>query len=239
LLVVVLPIAVWDKIGYLSVDEELPYQHHSLKAPNWLNELPYPIGLVAISVVLGALGWLAAEYWVRGWRKWWFVVLGALCLIGAYTAWGGRFGTSGRGHVYADHIPWGNIGGWIFLICAPAVFGALFTIAGIALQKVIPAQADAMRLPDRLRSKPLLVSLSLLPGCLVICVAILWAVFKKPWLEVLSEGVPALIAFVVFYAIVLSPFMLLFLALVAVCLIPAWWILFGSADLVLRRKSHW
>ena len=238
-LVLVLPIAAWHKIGYQTVDEGLPYRYHSLKAPNWLNELPYPIGLVAVIVVLGALGWLIAEYWVLSWRKWWFVVLGALCLMGAFTAWGGRYGTAGIGQVNQEGPDWPNIVGWAFLLSAPAVFGALFIVAGIALLKIFPPRANAFQQPKRLKSKLLLVALSLVPGCLVICAVILWKVFTAPSLQILSEGILALVAFLVIYAAIISPFMLLFMACVAACLIFLWLLLFRSADLVLRRKSYW
>lgn len=238
-LVVVLPIAVWHLMGYQTVDKELPYQYYSLKAPNWLSDLPHPIGTIAVITVLAALGWLVLEYWLRGWRNWWFVALGAFCLMGAYTASGGRYGTSGIGRVSPDETDWPNIVGWAFLLGAPAVYGALIIVAGIALLKIDPASLDAVRLPKRLKSRPLLVSLSFVPGWLVICVVILWKATTTPSLNVLSEGIPALVAFVIIYALIISPFMLFFTACAAACLFAVWLALFPSADLVRRRKRYW
>ena len=235
----VLPIAVWHLMGYQTVDKELPYQYHSLKAPNWLNYLPHPFGAIAVITLLAALGWLVAEYWLRGWRNWWFVVLGALCLMGAYTALGGRYGTSGIGRVSPDETDWPNIVGWAFLLGSPAVYGTLFIVAGIALLKINPARLDAVRLPKRLKSKPLLVFLSFVPGWLVICVVVSWKATTTPSLDVLSEGVPELVAFIIIYALVISPFMLFFTAFAAACLIAVWLALFRSADWVLRRKAYW
>ena len=238
-LVVVLPIAVWHMIGYQTVEAELPYQYHSLKAPNWLSDLPHPIGTIAAITVLAALGWLVVEYWLHAWRNWWFVVLEALCLMGAYTALGGRLGTAGIGRVSPDEPDWPNIGGWIFLLGAPAVYGALFLVAGIALLKIDPARLDAIRLPKRLKSKPLLFCLSFVPGWLVICVVVLWKATTTPSLDVLSEGIPELVAFIIIYALVVSPFMLFFAACAAAFLFAVWFVLFCSADLVLRRKAYW
>lgn len=238
-LVVFLPIAVWHLMGYQTVEEYLPYQYHSLKAPNWLNDLPHPLGTIAAFTVLASLGWLVVEYWLRGWRNWWFVVLGALCLMGAYTASGGRYGTAGIGRVSPDETDWPNILGWIFLLGAPAVYGALFLVAGIALLKIDPARLDAIRLPKSLKSRPLLVSLSFVPGWLVISVVVVWKATTAPSLDVLSEGIPELVAFIIIYALVLSPFMLFFIACAAACLFAIWLALFPSADLVLRRKRYW
>ena len=66
------------------------------RAPGWLNELAHPIGLVASLVVLAALLWLAAEYWLEPWRKWWFFVLGPLCRDGDLRRVGGKI--RHRGH---------------------------------------------------------------------------------------------------------------------------------------------
>ena len=96
-LAVVLPVGVWhlfgDQTDYSDDDLRL---YFIWRAPGWLNELAHPIGLVASLVVLAALLWLAVEYWLEPWRKWWFFVLGPLYIMGIYAGLGGKI--RHRGH---------------------------------------------------------------------------------------------------------------------------------------------
>ncbi|MXZ77294.1 MAG: hypothetical protein F4Z06_03310 [Acidimicrobiia bacterium] len=235
-LVVVLPIAVWHLLGQRDYVSDPVY---SLKAPSWLSELPHPVGLLAVTTVLAAIGWLVVEYWLRGWHQWWFVALGAFCLMGIYTAVGGREGTAGLGRPDPGDPGWPNVYGWAFVLAAPVVYGALLMTAGEAIHKINPAYIAAFKARTRIKSNFLLGGLLLVPGLLVLLVAIAWRFFSEPSIDTFLVEIVGSIIFTGFFMILLSPFYLVKAVLLIAGMITAWFVLFGSADAVLRRKSYW
>lgn len=219
--------------------EFVPNPEHSLKAPNWLSHLPHPIGLVAIAAVLAALGWLVVEFWLRGWHHWWFVTLGAFCFMGIYTAVGGRAGTAGLGRPDPGDPYFPNVLGWAFLLAAPAVYGALLIAAGIAIHKINPAYIAAFKSRMRVSSDVLMCFLTLLPGCLVIGTVLTWKAATTPSIGPFLDKVAVSLLDILVLSFILVPAFLFLAGVLIAVMIAAWWILFGSADLVLRRKSYW
>ena len=235
-LVVVLPTAVWHLRGHRDYVSNPVY---SLKAPSWLSELPHPIGLLAVIAVLGAFGWLVLEYWLRGWRHWWFVVLGALCLMGVYTAVVGRDATAGRGRPDPGDPGWPNAFGSGFFLAAPIIYGALLIIAARSIYKIDPAYIAAFKARTRINSDFLLCCLSLVPGLLALLAVITWKFFSEPSIHTYLVEIFDSIIFAVFFMVILSPFLLVKTVFLVAGMIAAWFVLFRSADWVLRREAYW
>ena len=239
-LVVVLPIVIWHLRGpWENPEAYLLEYRHTPTAPNWLNELAHPIGPIAVIVMLAALGWLMAEYWLRSWRNWWFVVLGALCLMGIYAAMGGRAGTT----VYAVPDPgdpyWPNIEGWGFLLGAPIVYGALLVASGVAIHKINPSSIIALQSAIRVKSRFWLYVYSLIPGLLVFVAVFSWKLLTADSIRVFLEDSVFAVTVVVFLAVILSPILAIAAALLLSGMIVIWFVLFRSADFVLRRRVYW
>ena len=235
-LVVFLPIAVWHLRGQRDYVSDPEY---SLKAPNWLSELPHPVGLLAVIAVLGAFGWLVLEFWLRGWRHWWFVTLGALCLMGIYTAEVGRDATAGRGRPDPGDPGWPNTFGSEFFLAAPVVYGALLIIAAGAIYKIDPAYIAALKAKTKIKSDFLLSGLSLVPGFLALLAVITWKFFSEPSIHTYLVEIFDSLIFAVVIMVVFSPFLLVKTVFLVTGMISAWFVLFRSADLVLRRKAYW
>ena len=236
MLVVALPIAVWHLRGQRDYGSDPEY---SLKAPNWLSELPHPVGLLAVIAVLGTFGWLVLEYWLRGWRHWWFVTLGALCLMGIYTAEVGRDATAGRGRPDPGDPGWPNAFGSEFLLAAPIVYGALLIIAARAIYKIDPAYIAALKAKTRIKSDFLFCGLSLVPGLLALLAVTTWKFFSEPSIHAYLVEIVGSLIFAVVIMVVFSPFLLVKTVFLVAGMIAAWFVLIRSADLVLRRRAYW
>ena len=176
LLVVVLPVAIWHLFGDQTDYSESSRLHFIWRAPTWLNELPYPVGLVSLLAVLAALVWLAWEYWRQSWRKWWFVVLGSLCMMGIYAGLGGRHATAGI--TEDDFI---NLYGWLSLLSAPGVFVLFFTILGVAVYKISPESTSIFLSKIHLKPNSRLVISAILLGGLISLGVSIGITIEKPW----------------------------------------------------------
>ena len=235
-LVVVLPIAVWHLLGQRDYVSDPVY---SLRAPNWLSELPHPVGLLAVIAVLAAIGWLVVEYWLRGWHQWWFVALGAFCLMGIYTAVVGRDATAGRGRPDPGDRGWPDAFGSDFLLAAPIIYGALLIIAARAIYMIDPVYIAAFKAKTRIKSDFLLCCLSLVPGLLALLAVITWKLISEPEIHTYLLEIFDSMIFAVFFMVVFSPFLLVKTVLLVAGMIAAWFVLFRSADLVRKREVYW
>ena len=235
-LVVVLPIGVWHLVGQRNYVSDPVY---SLRAPNWLSELPHPVGLIAVTTVLAGIGWLVVEYWLRGWRNWWFIALGALCLMGICTAVGGREATAGLGRPDPGDPDWPKAFGSELLLATPVVYGALLTTAARALYKINPAYIAAFKAKTRIKSDFLLCGLSLVPGCLVVLAIVAWRFFSEPSIGTFFEEIVNSLIAAGVLLIVLSPFYLVLAGLLIAGVVTAWFVLFHTADWIRKRMVYW
>ena len=90
-----------------------------------------------------------------------------------------------------------------------------------------------------MKSRFWLYAYSLIPGCLVVIVVIAWKLLTTHSIGTfLEDSINA--AFVVaFFAVISSPFLAIGTALLLSGMIVIWFVLFRSADLMLRREVYW
>ena len=238
-LVVLLPVAVWHLFGDQTDYSDSEQLYFIWRAPGWLNELAHPIGLVASLAVLGALIWLAVEYWLEYWRKWWFWVLGPLCVMGIYAGLAGRYAT--KGITEEDFI---NVYGWLSLLSIPGVFALFFTMLCVAASKVRPESTT--RCLAKLGLKPTrrtAIVAFLLGGFisagLSLGIAAAKTVASPSKSLTLSESIDLSLLFLplLFFVGVIGLFV--YLALMAMGLLLVWLLLFRSAEAVLKKRNYW
>ena len=238
-LVVVLPVAVWHLFGDQTDYSESDQLRFIWRAPGWLNELPHPIGLLSALTVLAALVWLAVEYWLEYWRKWWFLVLGPLCMMGIYAGIAGRYAT--KGIAEEDLI---NVYGWLGLLSIPGVLALLFTMLWVAASKVRP-DATARNLakaglkPTRRTAIVAVVLGGLVSTGISIGIAAAKTVGSPSRSLTLSETIDLSLLYLplLFFVGVLGLFV--YLSLMAMGLVLVWLLLFRSAEGVLKRGNYW
>ncbi|WP_419849349.1 hypothetical protein [Candidatus Poriferisocius sp.] len=240
MLVVVLPVAIWhlfgDQTDYSDDDLRL---YFIWRAPGWLNELAHPIGLVASLVVLAALLWLTVEYWLESWRKWWFFVLGPLCMLGIYAGLGGRYAT--KGITEEDFI---NVYGWLSLLSVPGVFALFFTMLCVGASKVRPDSTTRYLSKIGLKPTRRTAIVAVLLGGLIsaglsLGIAAAKTVASPSNRLTLNEAIDLSIYFLPLLFFVGVVGLLVYLTLLAVGLVLAWLLLFRSAERVLNRRNYW
>ena len=239
-LVVVLPVAIWHLFG-----DQTDYSDDSLqlyfiwRAPGWLNELAHPIGLVASVTALAAAIWLAVEYWLEPWRKWWFFVLGPLCIMGIYAGLAGRYAT--KGITEEDFI---NVYGWLSLLSVPGVVAVFFTMLCVAASKVRPDATT--RYLSRVGLKPTrraAIVAMLLGGLtsagLSLGIAAAKTVASPSNSLSLNESINLSLFFLPLLFFVGVMGLLVYLALLSGGLVLVWLLFFRSADWALKRRNYW
>lgn len=238
-LVVVLPVAVWHLFGDQTDYSESDQLYFIWRAPGWLNDLPHPIGLVSLLTVLAALIWLAVEYWLEHWRKWWFMVLGPLFMMGIYAGLGGRYAT--KGITEEDFI---NVYGWLSLLSVPGVLALCLTVLCMAAYKVRPEQTSAFLSKIGLKPTRRMTILAILLGGLTsaglsIGIAIAKTVASPSRSLTLNETIDLSLLYLPLLFFVGVMGLLVYLALLSLGLTLAWLLLFRSADWVLKRRVYW
>ena len=239
-LVVLLPVGIWHLFG-----DQTDYSDDSLqlyfiwRAPGWLNELAHPIGLVSLLVVLAALIWLAMEYWLEPWRKWWFFVLGPLCIMGIYAGLAGRYAT--KGITEDDYI---NVYGWLSLLSVPGVVAVFFTMLVVAASKVRPESTTRYLSKVGLKPTRRTAIVAMLLGGLTsaglsLGIAAAKTVASPSNSLSLNESINLSLLFLPLLFFVGVMGLLVYLALLSGGLVLAWLALFRSADWALKRRSYW
>ncbi|WP_419924361.1 hypothetical protein [Candidatus Poriferisocius sp.] len=240
LLVVTLPVAVWHLFG-----DQTDYSDESLRlyfiwrAPGWLNELAHPIGLVSSLMVVAALIWLAVEYWLEHWRKWWFMALGSLCMLGLYAGLGGRYST--KGITEEDYV---NVNGWLSLLSVPGVLALLFTMLCVAASKVRP-ESTARYLskvglkPTRRTAMGALLLGGLISAGLSLGIAAAKTVASPSQSLSLNESINLSVFFLPPLLFVGVVGLLTYLAIMALGLTATWLLLFRTADWIRKRTVYW
>ena len=239
-LVVLLPVGVWHLFGDQTdySDDELRL-YFIWRAPGWLNELAHPIGLVASLVVLAALLWLAVEYWLEPWRKWWFFVLGPLCIMGIYAGLGGRYATAGI--TEDDEV---NVYGWLSLLSVPGVVAVFFTMLIVAASKVRRETttrylAKVGLKPSRRTAIAAMLLGGLISAGLSLGIAAAKTVASPSNSLSLNESINMSLMFLPLLLFVGVMGLLVYLALMSGGLVLAWLALFRSADWALKRRNYW
>ncbi len=239
-LVVTLPVAAWHLFG-----DQTDYSDDSLRlffiwrAPGWLNELAHPIGLVVSLVVVAALIWLAVEYWLEHWRKWWFMMLGSLCMLGLYAGLGGRYAT--KGITEDDYI---NVYGWLSLLSVPGVVALFVTMICVAGSKVRP-ESTARCLskvglkPTRRMAMGALLLGGLASAGLSLGIAAAKTVASPSQSLSLNESINLSLFFLPPLLFVGVMGLLIYLAIMAMGLTATWLLLFRTADWVRKRTVYW
>ena len=239
LLVVVLPVAVWHLFGDQTDYSDSEQLYFIWRAPGWLNELAHPIGLVASLVVLGALIWLAVEYWLEYWRKWWFFVLGPLCMLGIYAGLAGRYATKG---ISGEDLI--NVYGWLGLLSIPGVFAVFFTMLCLGVSKVRPESttrylAKVGLKPTRRTAIAAVVLGGLISAGLSLGIAAAKTVASPSRSLTLSESIDLTLFFLPLLLFVGIVGLFVYLALMAMSLTLVWLLLFRSAERVLKTRNYW
>ena len=238
-LVVLLPVAVWHLFGDQTEYSESDQPYFIWRAPGWLNELPHPIGLVASLVVLAALIWLAVEYWLEYWRKWWFMVLGPLCMMGIYAGLAGRYAT--KGIAEEDLI---NVRGWLSLLSIPGVVVLLFTILCLGASKVRPESTTRYLSKVGLKPTRRTAHVAVFVGGLIsagisLGIAAAKTVASPSKSLTLNESIDLSVFFLPLILFVGIAGLLVYLTLIAMGLILVWQALFRSAERVLKKRNYW
>ena len=238
-LVVVLPVAIWDLFGDQTDYSESSRLYFIWRAPTWLNELPFPVGLVSLLAVLAALAWLAWEYWRQSWRKWWFVVLGSLCMMGIYAGLAGRYATAGI--TEGDLV---NVYGWLSLLSSPGVFFLFFSILGLAVHKISPEATSTWLSKIHLKpTRRLVISAIVFGGLISLGISIGITIAKALGLPDfrlrLNETIDAAVLYLPLLLVVGVLGLLVYLTLLAAGLVAVWLLLFRSTDQVLKRRNYW
>lgn len=239
LLVVLLPVAVWHLFGDQTDYSESDPLYFIWRAPGWLNELAHPIGLVSSLVVLGALIWMAVEYWLEYWRKWWFFVLGPLCMLGIYAGLAGRYAT--KGIAEEDII---NVYGWLSLLSIPGVVGLFVTMLCVAASKVRPDATTRNLAKVGLKpTRRMAIGAFLLGGfvsaALSLGIAAAKTVASPSKSLTLSESIDLTLFFLPLILFVGIVGLFVYLSLMAMGLVLVWLLLFRSAEGVLKRRNYW
>lgn len=238
-LVVLLPVAVWHLFGDQMDYSESEQLYFIWRAPGSLNELAHPIGLVAALAVLAALIWLAVEYWLEYWRKWWFFVLGPLCMLGIYAGLAGRYAT--KGITEGDEI---NVYGWLGLLSIPGVLALIFTMLCVAASKVRPESttrylAKVGLKPTRRTAFATVLLGGLISAGLSLGIAAAKTVGSPSQSYSLNESINFSLLFLPLILFVGIAGLLIYLSLMAMGLVLTWLLLFRSAEAVLKRRNYW
>ena len=239
MLVVLLPVAVWhlfgDQTDY-SASEQL---YFIWRAPGWLNELAHPIGLIAALAVLGALIWLAVEYWLEYWRKWWFFVLGPLCMLGIYAGLAGRYATMGI--TEEDEL---NVYGWLGLLSIPGVIALFFTMLCVGASKVRPEATTRFLAKVGLKPTRRTAIVAVLLGGLIsaglsLGIAAAKTVASPSKSYSFNESFNFSLAFLPLILFVGIVGLFVYLSLMAMGLVLTWLLLFRPAEAVLKKRNYW
>lgn len=231
-LVVVLPFAVWDHQGEKIVDESFMGKRlYAIKIPDGLVELPHFIGLALVIATLTALAWLVLEYWLQGWSQWWFMLLGTLCLMGAFAALIGREMTAAIPEHDFPGFGWLLIYGYL-CACVP-----LSILMCVSLYKIgFKAATTCFRKLKVLVKKAKIVLWSILGGLVglgllgVVLVNVHPGLWVTEFIVVLTLGPLFMGAIGAVIGLIVSiPF--------TIPLMGIWLILFRSADLMRRLRG--
>lgn len=238
-LVVLLPVAVWHLFGDQTDYSDSVPLYFIWRAPGWLNELAHPIGLISSLMVLAALMWLAVEYWLEYWRKWWFLVLGPLCMLGIYAGLAGRYAT--KGITEEDLI---NVYGWLSLLSIPGVFALFFTMLCVGASKVEPEStsrylAKVGLKPTRRTARVAVLLGGFISAGLSLGIAAAKTVGSPSRSLTLNETIDLSLFFLplLFFVGILG--LLVYLSLMTMGLVLVWLLLFRSAEGVLKKRNYW
>ena len=238
-LVVLLPVAVWHLFGDQTDYSDSEPLYFIWRAPGWLNELAHPIGLIAALAVLGALIWLAVEYWLEYWRKWWFFVLGPLCMLGIYAGLAGRYAT--KGITEEDEV---NVYGWLGLLSIPGFVALLFTILCLGALKVSPEStarylAKVGLKPTRRTALAAVLLGGLISAGLSLGIAAAKTVASPSQSLSLNESINMSLLFLPILLFVGVIGLFIYLALMTMGLVLTWLLLFRSAEAVRKKRNYW
>lgn len=233
-LTLILPVTTWDVHGEQIVDKNFTGERRrAIKPPDWLVELPDFVGLALVIALLAALGWLILEYWLQNWGNWWFVMLGSACTMGILVALTGREVTAAVPE--HDYPGFGLLFVYAYLFaCIP-----LLILLGISLSKKnFTFTVNCFHKLKRFvkTHKNTLLAIAGVLVALGIASVIAEAINPgSPITEAIAvlTLAPLVIGAMgaVFASFVLIPFVIASLVI--------WFVLFRSADLVLRRKVYW
>jgi hypothetical protein len=238
-LVVLLPLAIWHLFGDQTDYSDDLQLYFIWRAPGWLNELAHPIGLVASLAALAAAIWLAMEYWLEPWRKWWFFVLGPLSLMGIYAGLAGRYST--KGITEDDYI---NVYGWLSLLSVPGVVAVFFTMLVVAASKVRPESTTRYLAKVGLKpTRRTAIGAMLIGGAtsagLSLGIAAAKTVASPSNSLSLNESINLSLMFLPPLLFVGVMGLFVYLALLSGGLVLAWLAMFRSADQILKRRNYW
>ena len=249
LLVVTLPAAIWHLYGDQTRSSEDSSQLYFIwRAPSWLNELPHPMGPVLWLATVAALIWLVWEYWRQSWRRWWFVVLGTLCMMCSVVAFAGRNATEGVSEsdyiIINNWVVIENSAGWASLLRFPSIFGVFFALLGVSVYKISPSFALRCLSHLKIQSGIRPVLFTVLFGFLTTIAVAIALIMSKAALSPTSrfsfnEAVDLLVVHIPFVLLFSIVGILLQLAVAAIGLMATWLLLFRSADWALKRRIYW
>jgi hypothetical protein len=233
-LVVSLPITVWDLLGERVVDKNWLVEHRqAVKPPDWLAVLPDFVGLALTVALFAALGWLILEYWLQSWGKWWFIALGSLCIMGVLAALAGREAT--------EAVPVNDYPGfrWIYVLAFlyACVLSSILLVSSLYKGDVQFVVLPFHKLKHFVKrhKNALLAIAGVLVALGIANVVVATIIPGNPITEAIAVLFLAPLVMgamgAVFGSIVLIPFVIASFAI--------WFVLFRSADLVLRRKVYW
>ncbi len=239
LLVALLPVAVWHLFGDQTDYSDSDPLHFIWRAPGWLNELAHPIGLIASLAVLGALIWLAVEYWLEYWRKWWFFVLGPLCMLGIYAGLAGRYATMGI--AAEDEL---NVYGWLGLLSIPGVLALFFTMLCVGATKVrteatTRCLAKVGLKPTRRTAIVAVLLGGLISAGLSLGIAAARTVASPSHSYSFNESINFSLAFLPLILFVGIVGLFVYLSLMAMGLVLTWLLLFRPAEAVRKKRNYW
>ena len=248
LLVLAVPVSYWHLYGDQTEHPESSRLHYIWRAPAWLNDLPHPIGLIVSLSVLAAIGWIVLEYWLQSWRRWWFVVLGAICVMGIDAGHIGRHVTAGNSDSDIDIINgWVEItnpGGWANLSTIPLLCGMYFTVLGISFHKLNPGLFSkclsyvGLQPKGRLALSTFAIGVLMSAGLSISLIMI--AAARSPSSRFsFNEAIDMLVVHIPVLLFLGTFILFLNNAIATVGLMVTWLLLFHSADWILKRRKFW
>ena len=234
MLVVVLPVYVWDLQGQRVIDESwMGERRQAVKPPDWLVELPDFVGLPLAIGLMAALGWLILEYWLQSWGRWWFIILGTLCVTGILAALTGREVTATEPiHDFPGF-------GWLTVFAYLCAYVPLSILLGTSLYRsdfkfVVRSFLKLKRIVKRFKYTILAIAGILvvfgITGVVVEAIDSGNTIAEIFALLLLAPLVMGAIG-AVFALIVLLPF--------AIALVVIWFVPFRTADWVRKRRVYW
>lgn len=233
-LLLVLPVTTWDIRGEQIIDRSFTGERrYAIKPPDWLVELPDFVGLALVIALVTALGWLIFEYWLQSWGKWWFMALGSLCTIGVLAGLAGREATAADPvHDYPG-FQWITV----FACLCACVLLSILLITSLYKANVNFVALRIRKLKRFIkRHKKALLAISGVLVALGIASVVIEGIDSG---NSIAEIVVVLTLGPIFLGLIYTTIGLIVLIPFVITSLVIWFVLFRSADLVLRRRVYW